>query len=129
MRQAIPVVKEALPEADPELIGGFFANLLDLWETGQTLDEKVKEICKMRFPRDLERLHDVLIWIEAIQLDMASYWIGEVKKDSPKLQGVGQVERKLPTSKQKRNQQTHGRQKAETAPVRKGCPQLAVTDH
>jgi hypothetical protein len=103
MRQAIPVVKEALPEADPEFIGGFFANLLDLWETGQTLDEKVKEICKMRFPRDLERLHDVLIWIDAIQLDMASYWIGEVKKDSPKLlKALDRLERKLPTSKQKR---------------------------
>ena len=103
MRQAIRVVKEALPDTNPELIGGFFADLLDLWETGQTLDEKVKEICKMRFPRDRERLHDVLIWIEAIQLDMASYWIGEVKKDSPKLlRALDKLERKPPTSKQKR---------------------------
>jgi hypothetical protein len=36
MRSAIRSVKKALPDTDPELIGGFFANLLDLWETGQT---------------------------------------------------------------------------------------------
>jgi hypothetical protein len=34
---------------------------------------------------------------------MASYWIGEVKKDSPKLlKALDRLERKLPTSKQKR---------------------------
>jgi hypothetical protein len=85
MDRNIRVVKLALPGTDPELIGGFFANLLDLWETGQTLDKKVKEICKLRFPRDRGRLYDVLIWIEAIQVDMASFWIGEIKKDVPNL--------------------------------------------
>jgi hypothetical protein len=103
MRQAIRVVKEALPETDPELIGGLFANLLDLWETGQTLDEKVKEICKMRLPRDRGRLRDVLIWIEAIQLDMASFWIDEVKKDVPKLlRALDRLERNHRPRKQKR---------------------------
>jgi hypothetical protein len=29
MRKSMSVVQEALPDADPELIGGFFADLLD----------------------------------------------------------------------------------------------------
>jgi hypothetical protein len=52
MDRDIRVVKGALPDTNPELIGGLFANLLDLWETGQTLDKKLKEICNLRFPRD-----------------------------------------------------------------------------
>jgi hypothetical protein len=103
MRRAIRVVKEALPDTDPDLIGGFFADLLDLWETGQTLDKKLKEICKLRFPRDRERFYDALIWIDAIQVDMASYWIGEVKKDGPKLRrALDGLERKPSPRNQKR---------------------------
>jgi hypothetical protein len=85
MRKAICVVKEALPDTDPEVIGGFFADLLDLWETGQKLDKELHNLTKLRFPQDRERLRDILIWISAIQVDMASYWIGEVKKDLPRL--------------------------------------------
>jgi hypothetical protein len=85
MRKAICVVKEALPDTDPELIGGFFADLLDLWETGQKLDKELHRLTKLRFPEDREHLYDILIWISAIQVDMGSYWIGEVKKDIPKL--------------------------------------------
>jgi len=104
MRRAIRVVQEALPDTDPELIGGFFANLLDLWETGQTLDKKLKEICNLRFPRDRGRLHDALIWVDAIQVDMASYWIGEVKKDVPKLlRALDKLEHKRRPRKQQRN--------------------------
>ena len=85
MRTAIRVVKKALPGADPEAIGGFFANLFDLWETGQKLDEKLQMFTEFSFPRDRDRLRDVLIWIDAIQIDMATYWIREVRKDLPKL--------------------------------------------
>jgi hypothetical protein len=79
------VLKAALPNTDPEIIGGVCADLLDLWETGQTLDKKLKENCKLRFPRDRERLQDFLSWIDAIQLKMAGYWIDEIQKDLPKL--------------------------------------------
>jgi hypothetical protein len=49
-------------------------------------------------------LHDALIWIEAIQLDMASFWIGEIKKDLPKLlRALDKLERKRRPRKQKRN--------------------------
>jgi hypothetical protein len=85
MRGAIRAVKKVLPDTNPELIGGYFANLLDLWETGQELETKLREICTVRRPRDRKRLRDALLWIEAIQLDLGSYWIGEVKKDTPKL--------------------------------------------
>jgi len=85
MRNAISSTKKALPGTDPELIGGFFADLLDLWETGQKLDEQLQELTKLHFPRDRERLHEILIWISAIQIDMAAYWTGEIKKDLPKL--------------------------------------------
>ncbi len=102
MNKAIRVVKRALPNTDPELIGGFFASLFDLWESGQTLDEKIKEISGFRFPRDRERLYTTLIWINAIQVDIASYWIPEVEKDLPKLlRALDSPERKTRPGKQK----------------------------
>jgi hypothetical protein len=85
MRSAIQTLTNALPATDPELIGGIFANLLDLWETGQKLDKELRKLKKLRLPQDRETLRNTLLWVEAIQLDMASYWIGEVKKDLPKL--------------------------------------------
>jgi hypothetical protein len=85
MRTAIRVLKTALPDTDPELIGAFLANLLDLWETGQKLEKKLQKLKNLRFPRDQEVLRTVLLWIDAIQVDMASYWIAEVKRDLPKL--------------------------------------------
>jgi hypothetical protein len=102
MRKSISVVKEALPDTDPELIGGFFADLLDLWETGQKLDNELRRLTKLRFPRDREHLHDILIWIDAIQVDMGSYWIGEVKKDIPKLlRALDKLGRKSRSANQK----------------------------
>jgi hypothetical protein len=85
MRACIHAVKSALPDKDPELIGGFFANLLDIWETGQRLDTLLKDLAKSRLPRDEERLRNTLLWIDAIQVDMASYWIREIKRDLPKV--------------------------------------------
>jgi len=116
MRRAIRVVKEALPDTDPELIGGFFADLLDLWETGQTLDKELQKLTRLRFPQDRERLRSSLLWIEAIQLDMASYWIGEVKKDLPKLlKALDRLERRSRLGERKRklaNARPAGKRKA-----------------
>ncbi len=103
MRVVIRTLKTALPETDPELIGGVCAHLFDLWETGQKLDKELQELTKLRFPQDRERLRRTLLWIEAIQLDMASFWIREVKKDLPKLlQALDKLERKSHPDKQKR---------------------------
>jgi hypothetical protein len=85
MRAAIEMMKTAMPRTDPELIGGFFANLFDVWETGQELDMKLRELVTLQLPRDAKRVGDILTWVEAIQLDMGSFWIREVKKDLPKL--------------------------------------------
>jgi hypothetical protein len=119
LRKAIRIVNEALPDTDPTLIGGYFANLLDLWETGQELDKKLKEICTFRLPRDRERLRSALLWIEAIQLDLASYWIGEVKKDTPKLLKA------LDKLKRKRNAAKRKRKLANARPARKRKPGMA----
>ena len=103
MRRAILVVKEALPNTDPELIGGFFANLLDLWETGQKLDKELHNLTKLRFPRDRARLRAALIWVSAIQIDMASFWVSEVKQDLPRLlTALDKLERKPRSGRQKR---------------------------
>ena len=126
MHRAISVLKKALPDTDPELIGGICAHLFDLWETGQTLDKRLKEICKLGFPQDKERLRDALIWIEAIQLDMASFWIGEVKKDLPKLlEALDRLERKPRPGKQKRQMakprpegKSKGSQRSATLPAK-----------
>jgi hypothetical protein len=56
-----------------------------LWDTGQQLDAHLERIYRMRFPEDLEGLYDFLIFVEAIQLEMGSYWIGELQKVVPKL--------------------------------------------
>jgi hypothetical protein len=85
MNKTILVLKQAMPNLDAQLVGRFAANLLDLWETGQTLDKTLKDLTRSRCPRDREGLRDALIWIDAIQADMGSYWIGEVKKGLPAL--------------------------------------------
>jgi hypothetical protein len=85
MHAAIEMMKTAMPRTDPELIGGFFANLFDVWETGQELDMKLRELVTLQLPRDVKRVYDILIWVDAIQVDMGSFWIREVKKDLPKL--------------------------------------------
>ena len=116
MGRAIRVVKKALPDTDPELVGGFYADLLDLWETGQKLDKELHNLTKLRFPQDRERLRHILLWISAIQIDMASYWIGEVKKDLPKLlTALDKLEGKPRSGKQKRklgNAGSAGKRKA-----------------
>jgi len=102
MRRATNVVKKGLPETDAQLIGGFFANLLDLWETGQDLDKELRKLTKLKMPRDREQLEDILTWIGAIQIDMASYWIRELKKDLPKLsKALDSLERSSVRGKQK----------------------------
>jgi hypothetical protein len=94
MNGIIHALKKAAPNLPPELVGGFAANLLDLWETGQKLDERLRELSRLHSPRDRERLRDCLIWIDAIQIDMGSYWIEEVEKVLPKiLRGLDRQER------------------------------------
>jgi hypothetical protein len=83
LRRTMHTLEAALPDTDPELIGGLCAHLLDLWETGQKLDNLLKELPKFQLPRDRERMRSALLWIEAIQLDMSSYWIHELKKRLP----------------------------------------------
>jgi hypothetical protein len=110
MRSAIQTLTNALPETDPELIGGFFANLLDLWETGQKLDKELQKLKKLRLPKDREELRNTLQWIEAIQLDMASYWIEEIKKDLPKLlKALDKLDRKSARSTARRSQRSSAR--------------------
>jgi hypothetical protein len=110
MRAGIRTLKTALPNTDPELIGAFFANILDLWETSQELEGELQKLKKLRFPRDQEALRSVLLWIDAIQVDMASYWIGEVKRDLPKLlKALDGQERSVIPSRQKKRPNLHAK--------------------
>ena len=97
----IRVLQSALPDSDEELIGGIAANLLDLWETGQELDNQLKRLREMRFPEDREHLRRTLIWIEAIQLDMGAFWISHVKKDISKLLGALDKRKRNPQPRKK----------------------------
>lgn len=106
-------LESALPNTDRELIGGFCANLLDRWETGQKLNTQLERLVRLRFPKDKEALRDALQWIEAIQLDMASYWIDEVKQDLSKLaRALDQSERR-PDRNTPRKPKRSPRKKAE----------------
>lgn len=110
MRPAIQTLTKAFPEADPELIGGIFANLLDLWETGQKLDKELRKLKKLRLPQDRETLRSTLLWVDAIQLDMASYWIEEIKKDLPKLlKALDKLDRKSVHGTARRSQRSSAR--------------------
>ena len=110
MRPAIQTLTTALPATDPELIGGIFANLLDLWETGQKLDKELQKLKKLRLPKDREALRNTLQWIDAIQLDMASYWIEEIKKDLPKLlKALDKLERRPVHGTARRRQRSSAR--------------------
>lgn len=110
MRPAIQTLTTALPATDPELIGGIFANLLDLWETGQKLDKELQKLKKLRLPKDRETLRSTLQWIDAIQLDMASYWIDEIKKDLPKLlKALDKLERRSVHGTARRSQRSSAR--------------------
>ena len=110
MRPAIQTLTTALPATDPELIGGIFANLLDLWETGQKLDKELRKLKKLRLPKDRETLRSTLQWIDAIQLDMASYWIDEIKKDLPKLlKALDKLERRSVHGTARRSQRSSAR--------------------
>src|SRR5579859_4643397 len=66
LRRTMRTLETALPDIDPKLIGGLCAHLLDLWETGQKLDNLLKELPKFQLPRDRERMRSALLWIEAI---------------------------------------------------------------
>ena len=110
MRPGIQMLRTALPTTDPELIGRIFANLLDLWETGQKWDKELQKLKKLRLPKDREALRTTLQWIDAIQLDMASYWIEQVKKDLPKLlMALDKLERRSIHGAARRSQRSSAR--------------------
>ena len=78
-------LKEALPHADPRLIGDFVADLEDLWEYGQKLDEHIKTICRMKFPKHSEHLRELLLRIDHEQCDESWAHIQGLKKSLPPL--------------------------------------------
>ena len=96
MRPIIHNLTTALPATDPQLIGGIFADLLDLWETEQKLDRELHKLTKLRLPEDREEVRSTLIWIDAIQLDMASYWIRDQESPTKAAQGSRQVTARVP---------------------------------
>jgi hypothetical protein len=108
MRTAIRALRTALPNTDPRLIGSFLANLLDLWEASQKLEWELQKLSKLRLPRDQETLRSVLIWIDAIQIDLASFWIGEVKRDLPRLlKAMDKLERRSSSINRKNGRMAH----------------------
>ena len=61
-------------------------------------------------PEDRETLRSTLQWIDAIQLDMASYWIAEIKKDLPKLlKALDKLERSSVHGTARRSQRSSAR--------------------
>lgn len=86
VRNMLRSLKSALPDTDPELIGSFVADLDSLWDTGQKLDKELQKLFKMRFPKHREHLREFLAFVEAIQIEMVQFWIGNLRKRVPKLQ-------------------------------------------
>jgi hypothetical protein len=84
-QNTLAALSRAFPEFDPELIGDIVADLDSLWDTGQQLNDELKRLFKMRFPKHRQHLREFLAFISAIQLDMAEFWIRNLRKKVPKL--------------------------------------------
>jgi len=78
-------LRSALPDTDPEFIGGIVADLDDLWEYGQRLDNHFSVLFRMTFPRDQEQLRELILQIEHEQLDESWAHLVRLKKSFPKL--------------------------------------------
>lgn len=78
-------LNKAFPEVDRQLIGDIVADLDSLWDTGQKLDKELKKLFQMRFPEHRNHLGDFLAFVEAVQIDMVEFWIGNLRKRIPKL--------------------------------------------
>src|SRR6266581_2094363 len=78
-------LNKAFPEVDQQLIGDIVADLDSLWDTGQKLDKELKKLFQMRFPQHRSHLDDFLAFVEATQIDMVEFWIGNLRKRIPKL--------------------------------------------
>jgi hypothetical protein len=88
-------LNKAFPDVDGQLIGDIVADLDSLWDTGQKLDKELKKLFQMRFPEHRNHLGDFLAFIEAVQVDMVEFWIGNLRKRIPKLRkALDQQERK-----------------------------------
>ncbi len=78
-------LNKAFPEVDRQLIGDIVADLDSLWDTGQELDKELEKLFRMRFPQHRNHLREFLAFIQATQIDMVEFWIGNLRKRIPKL--------------------------------------------
>jgi hypothetical protein len=78
-------LEAGLPEIESRTIGAVVADIDSLWDTGQKLDKELKRLFRMKFPRDRERLREFFSFIEAIQVEMGTFWIGNLKRRVPTL--------------------------------------------
>lgn len=78
-------LKVALPDTNPLLIGDFVADLEDLWEYSQKLDDYIRTLCRMKFPKHYEDLREILLYIEHEQCDESWAHIKGIRNSLPKL--------------------------------------------
>jgi hypothetical protein len=84
-RNLLAALKDAAPEVDRQLIGDIVADLTSLWDTGQKLDTALNTLYQTQSDQKRIYLYDFLAFIEAIQIDMAEFWIGNLRSKIPKL--------------------------------------------
>ena len=84
-RQTQMSLRRAFPDVDPQLIGDVVADLNSLWDVAQKLDKELKKLFHMRFPQHYNHLGEFLSFIEATQIDMVEFWIGNLRRRIPKL--------------------------------------------
>jgi hypothetical protein len=104
---------KALPNLGPGILDDLVADLSSLWNLRQKLDNDLKDLFEMRFPKDREHLHSFLIDIEVRQLDEASYLIRRLRK-------------RIPTVLKALDRQERGQHRRPRANSPKNAPKLAV---
>jgi len=67
------VLSAASPQSKPDLISGIAVDLADFSEIGEEHNRRLKELSQMQFPRDRERLED-LIYEFDVRLVMHAEW-------------------------------------------------------
>jgi hypothetical protein len=93
IHEMLVALKKVLPKADHQLIGDLVGDLSSLWTAAQQLDKALDALSKLRSPRDLAQLEDLLIGIRVHQCSESVWWIGGLKETVPKLEN--EVEKEI----------------------------------
>lgn len=79
------VLSRASPSSPARLVASVAVDFADLWAVGQNHTEWLRSIVKLRFPKDQDKLLDLLTEMEVNWLSEAANHVRSLEKDLPAL--------------------------------------------